>query len=109
MKHYFQHSEEWYNFTVGDNILYRAVNPSLDKTTDRLGRQTFTKNLQTHRWALKKGDQVCREDVTFPCSLGGSMSIQNDCMIWDDSACGMDCPDRFAEDFNLKKRSSLLP
>jgi hypothetical protein len=25
------------------------------------------------------------------------------------SACGMDCLDRFAEDFNLKKRLSLLP
>jgi hypothetical protein len=101
MQAYFQQSEEWYNFTVGDNLLYRAVHASLDKTIDGLGRHAaFATNLQKYRWALKKADQVCRTNVTFPCSPGGEFHPDNDCMMWD-SACGMDCLDRFAAEYNL--------
>jgi hypothetical protein len=100
MKDYFQHSDEWYKFTVGDNLLYRAVNASLDKTIESLGVESFQKQLQTYRWALQKADETCRSNVTFPCSTGGNLHVTNDCMIWD-SACGMECLDRMAEDLQL--------
>ena len=96
MKHYFQHSEEWYNFTVGDNLLYRAVNASLDRTIESLGLKEFNANLETYRRALKKADILCRQNVTFPCSSGGKVNVENDCLVWD-SACGMDCLDRVAK------------
>jgi hypothetical protein len=100
MRDFFQHSEEWYNFTVGDNLVYRAANASLDLTIESIGRKVFLAKLQKYRWALKKADEVCRKSVTFPCSPGGRRNEQNDCLIWD-SACGMDCLDKFSYDFNL--------
>ena len=99
MKNYFQNSEEWYNFSVGDDLLYRAVNASLEKTIAYLGND-FAKNLRIYRWALKKADMACRQNVSFPCTEGGKRNLENDCMVWD-SGCGMECLDRVSKEIKL--------
>lgn len=101
METFFETSPEWYNFSVGDDLLYRAVNASLDRTIASFEMDgSFTKQLQRLRWALRKGDEFCRSNVTFPCSESGQINTVNDCLMWD-SACGMDCLDRFAKENNL--------
>jgi hypothetical protein len=100
IKHYFQHSEEWHNFTVGDNLLYRAVNASLDATIVSLGKGAFEKSLKQYRWALQQVDMACRANVTFPCSPSGVRQFTNDCMVWD-SGCGIECIDHVSSKLNL--------
>lgn len=100
MKEYFETSEEWYNFSVGDDLLYRAANASLDRTIASLDKMSYASKLQKFRWAINKAEEVCRNQVTFPCSSNGNYNEVNDCLMWD-SGCGMDCLDNFARDFGL--------
>ena len=100
IKKYFRESEEWYNFTVGDTMLYRAVNASLDATIANLGRAAFDKNLRIYRWALDKVEKTCRGNTTLPCSASGQRNLVNDCLVWD-SGCGMECIDSVVKDMEL--------
>ena len=96
IKEYFLESEEWYNFTVGDNLVYRAANASLDATIASMDRAEFEKNLRIYRWALQQVEQSCRSNTTFPCSPSGKRNFNNDCMVWD-SGCAMECIDVVAK------------
>jgi len=100
MQEFFERSEEWWNFSSGDDLLYRAVNASLDRTIATFDSTEFSTNLRQLRWALKKADEACRRRVVFPCSENGTYVPENDCLIWD-SGCGMDCLDEVAMELNI--------
>jgi hypothetical protein len=100
MQEFFENSEDWWAFSVGDDLLYRAVNASLDQTIATFDSSTFSRNVQRLRWALDKADEACRSQVVFPCSENGQYRPKNDCLIWD-SACGMDCLDDVARALHL--------
>ena len=100
MQEFFESSQEWWDFSAGDDLLYRAVNASLDRTIATIDYSTFSKNVKRLRWALRKANEACRHKVVFPCSENGQFVPENDCLIWD-SACGMDCLDEVARELNL--------
>jgi Galactose-3-O-sulfotransferase len=100
MQKFFETSEEWFSFSYGDDLLYRAVNASLDRTIAGMDPAIFSRNIQRLRWALNKADEICRSQVVFPCSENGKYVPENDCLIWD-SACGMDCLDELARTLDL--------
>ena len=92
---YLQHSQQWQEYTKGDNLLYIVANRSLDLTIDALGREKFNQQLQLYQATLKVAQQRCA-NVTFPCSPGGILNSEHDCYLWD-SGCGYSCLDKVAQ------------
>jgi len=79
-----------------DQVLYQAVNASLDQTIDRLGRTEFYRGLDRFQQAKRKVSQACTlQNVKFPCSVDGIKRAANDtdCLLFD-MGCGFDCIDR---------------
>ena len=90
----------WHNFTRHDNLLYEAVNESLDKTVEGLGKQRVETLVEELRDALRIVQEECAATTVFPCSRGGTFQPINDCLLWD-SGCGHECIDRVVRERGL--------
>ena len=99
LQQYFQ-SDDWMQKTQGGNLLYAAVNRSLDLTISSFDQTVFQKQLTKYKWALKEAHLRCVNKVKFPCSAGGILQERHDCLLWD-SGCGYDCLDQVAEELGL--------
>jgi len=114
-------SDEWYNISYWDRVLYDAANHKLDATIDhRLGRARFESNLASYRKAQRIAQERCSPVTRFPCSFSDRNNMNDgersvitsdgsvrrtpnkvtDC-LWGDSACGMDCLDEVSTEFGL--------
>jgi hypothetical protein len=98
MKSYFQ-SDHYGHRSLGDWILYRAANKSLDMTIDQLGPSKVEEHLKQFRAAQKVANEKCASGIRYPCSASGvrqpyrtHFSEHTDC-LWLDSACGYKCLD----------------
>ena len=91
MKEYFK-SERWKHQVSGDEILYRAVQRSLDLTIDQLGRKEFDAKLREFRELKAIVDKACA-NATMPCSPGGKRNVRSHGCLWNDSGCGNTCID----------------
>jgi len=82
------------NFTVDniDYLLYHAVNQSLDRTIDMLGREQFEQELREHRRLQALAERECMSDI-LPCFKNGKSMNPKDCYAGD-SGCGYTCVDR---------------
>ena len=94
-------SESWQRFVHADNLLYVSVQKSLDKTIAVLGKERVEQNVQKLEKALEAVQARCGRDVVFPCSSGGKLQADNDCLLWD-SGCGYDCIDRVVAELGLE-------
>ncbi|CAB9503582.1 expressed unknown protein [Seminavis robusta] len=95
----------WESYVKWDRLFYEAVNQSLDKTIQALGRKAFERNLQRFKQAQDVAHKQCRGKVRFPCStardgLPPLRMGESDC-LWNDSACGMSCIDDVANQLGL--------
>jgi Sulfotransferase family len=95
-------SEDWKNKSHWDEVLYKAVNVSLDLTIDRLGRERVANNVLLYKAALRKSHEVCKTKTIMPCSEGGvyTPDTETDCLMYD-SSCGNKCIDEVAMGINL--------
>lgn len=101
MQEFFENDQEWKDIVKNDNILYKAVNRSLDLTIERLGREDFAMNLERFQHAQSLVQTRCHTTV-FPCDSNGRYHSpeETDC-LWKDSACGNSCLDEVASELDL--------
>jgi len=105
MKEWF-HSEEFEAFIEGDVFFYKAVNASLDKTIDKLGRDLVEKTVEQLRLAQKVVEEEC-PNIRFPCSSEGVFQKENDC-LFSDIGCGYSCLDKLGEKLSQDPRFQTL-
>jgi hypothetical protein len=86
--------EEWQSKIRYDTMLHQAVNASLDKTIDALGRDKFLEQLARYRLVQRQIHDDCADKVRMPCDAHGNRRPKNetDCFVGD-SGCGFDCID----------------
>jgi hypothetical protein len=101
MKEWF-HGEEFEAFIEGDVLFYKAVNASLDKTIDKLGRDLVDKTVEQLRLAQKVVEEEC-QNIRFPCSSEGVFQKENDC-LFSDIGCGFSCLDELGEKISRDPR-----
>lgn len=94
MKEWF-YTEEFYLFTHGDVLFYKAVNASLDRTIDALGRDVVEKGVKQLRWALSQANKAC-PNAKHRCSTDGVVQSKTDC-LFSDVGCGYECLDTVAQ------------
>ena len=72
-------SDEWYAKNYGDYLLWAAANRSLDMTIDALGRTThFAAAMQEFQRLESKVNDICPQQVPFPCSANGTVLFRTD-------------------------------
>ncbi|KAG7372291.1 galactose-3-O-sulfotransferase [Nitzschia inconspicua] len=91
MKGWF-HSEEFEAFVQADVLMYKAVNTSLDRTIDSLGRDRVERAVKQLDWAISNVKKPCT-NTRFPCSVSGEILLSTDC-YFSDVGCGHECLDR---------------
>jgi hypothetical protein len=98
-------SDEWKDMMKWDNLLYEAVNQSLDATIEWLGRSEFEKQLQRFQHAQTITSERCRDTAIFPCSDTGDSrkSWETNCLFVD-AGCGYPCIDVVAKELGLDYR-----
>ena len=99
MKAFFAHAR-WNEVVQWDNLLYQAVNRSLDLTIAGLGEAKFQENLSRFRQALQMAQDRCLPREVFPCTSSGRKNPKKSC-LWKDSGCGSDCLDEVATELGL--------
>ncbi|GAX12450.1 hypothetical protein FisN_2Hh284 [Fistulifera solaris] len=95
----FLESEEWQEYIGPEQALYNAVNRSLDRTIDALGREIFAQKLLAYQQAMKAVSLRC-QNVRFPCSESGERRSETDCLAAD-MGCGFECLDQVSNELNL--------
>ncbi|KAG7345695.1 galactose-3-O-sulfotransferase [Nitzschia inconspicua] len=95
-------SDEWKDVVKWDNVLYQAVNQSLDATIDSLGRSAFEQQLKRFQHAQKVVSERCNDKAIFPCSKTGEHreSWETNC-LFRDAGCGFPCLDEVAHELKL--------
>jgi len=98
MQDFFDNSEYWKSISFWDDVLYEAVNASLDKTIEETlgGREPgslfATQYSQFLYWKAKVDERCTGDTVVLPCSKNGTRRDQTDCILAD-LGCGFDCID----------------
>jgi len=97
-------STEFRTSNQEDNLLYRTVNRSLDKTIDQLGKTKFEAQLERYRMFLKKVQGICEESTAFPCSPDGVLqrNISDQNCYFNDWGCGYPCFDQFILEYSQR-------
>ena len=79
-----------------DLVLYQAVNASLDRTMDALGRDLVLAGVESYRQLVAKNERECMPHAIFPCPQihpNQTYLSQGDC-YFSDAGCGHKCSDR---------------
>lgn len=96
MYQHFYKLKEWERRIQGDSLLYRAVNASLDRTIDNLGRTEFDAKLRALQEGLLLAEKHCSQNgrIRAMCTDGGAfIPVENrTCYIWGEG-CDHDCID----------------
>jgi hypothetical protein len=87
------YSEDFELFLQADVLVYQAINASLDRTIERLGRDRVDKALKRLQWAQRLAQDTCGAVTRFPCSAQGEREPVTDC-LQQDVACGCKCLDQ---------------
>ena len=92
-------SDMWYAQNYGDFVLHAAVNASLDKTIEQLGRKRFKSALENYLKMKDGADAKCSSDAIWPCSSTGDSQWNASLAscYYKDEGCGYPCLDEFAE------------
>jgi hypothetical protein len=83
-----------------DYLLYQAVNISLDRTIDTLGRSKVQKGVRRYRKHLAKNERECRDRAILPCPItrpNQTLLSEQDC-YFSDAGCGHRCTDQVLRD-----------
>jgi len=99
-------TEQWRTFTYGDEVLYGAVDRSLDATIEAVGKTLFRSKLAEHRRRLQVAQQRCGDVAVFPCSKTGVKQVaksRKNCYVTD-SGCGYPCLDKLSNEWNRNKK-----
>jgi hypothetical protein len=100
MQDFFANNSAWKDTVTNDNVLYKAVNRSLDLTIDRLGRDNVAAQLARFRRVRETVLARCSQTAVFPCDSSGRYHKKTDC-LWKDSSCGTSCLDEIATELDL--------
>merc|ERR1712060_150879 len=94
-------SNEWREKVSFSDVLYKAVNVSLDLTIDRIGRSKFAEALKEHKYLISLAREVCVYKTVFPCSETGEE--QHDRSKYhcyqNDMGCGYPCLDELYHNY----------
>lgn len=91
-------SEYWRNYTYADDVVYQAVNQSLERTIESLGQELVARELALFRKAQAMAYAKCAPTTEFPCNeLGQDRRKKTDC-LFNDSGCGYKCLDELAKE-----------
>ena len=94
-------SDMWYAQNYGDFVLHAAVNASLDKTIEALGKERFRVSLEEFRYLKGEAEYKCSDSAIWPCSSTGdsqwNSSITN--CYNKDEGCGYPCIDELTSRF----------
>jgi hypothetical protein len=87
-----------------DYLLYAAVNRSLDKTIDRLGRDLVHHEVEKHRKLKQFAQDSCFDEAIFPCDVDGILQRKESgqSCYWNDAGCGHRCVDRVLDALDAK-------
>ena len=86
------YSEDFEALIEADVMFYKAVNASLDKTIDELGRDLVEATVKQIQQAQKVAQKECSH-VRFPCSSEGVLQEDTDC-LFGNIGCGYKCLDQ---------------
>lgn len=76
-----------------DFVLYHAVNASLDRTIEKLGRDRVQTQTALIQHLQQLAERECRPKAVYPCSQEGEYQPQiSNCYI-QDAGCGYECVD----------------
>jgi hypothetical protein len=99
MKEFFE-SEEWQQATEFDRQLHQAVNASLDRTIDYLGRAQFEEQLRIFRNLKEQiAESDCLKNLKKSCNVEKQKQRppdETDC-VFRDIGCGLNCIDAVVE------------
>ena len=93
-----------------DYLLYAAVNRSLDKTIDRLGRDLVQREVEKHRKLQQFAQDSCFDEAMFPCGADGILRRKqsDQSCYWNDAGCGHQCVDRVLDALDAKSNHGQL-
>jgi len=84
-----------------DYRLYQAVNISLDRTIDALGRDKVEKGVANYRQLLEQNEIECRTKAVFPCPIPEGLKkayfhtfLSEQSCYYEDAGCGYKCTDK---------------
>ena len=60
---------------IGDYLLYKSVNKSLDLTIEHLGRSKFQKALAEFQHLKSIVNETCEKSSFFPCTNDGVLQL----------------------------------
>lgn len=90
-----------------DDALYKAINASLDKTIDKLGRPEFEKQLEKLRSSKKLVTETCTKEK-WAAHLGTDrLKPPEWCVAHSDWGCGFDCFDYVLKGGKLKNQQKV--
>ena len=84
-----------------DYLLYAAVNRSLDRTIDILGRQRVEEEVKRHQTLQELAESRCAEETIFPCTqenVEPNPQSQSNC-YFGDVGCGHECVKRVIREY----------
>jgi hypothetical protein len=93
LRRYFQTQHQVWN---ADYLLYHAVNRSLDRTIEMIGRDRIEETVRLIRHLQTIAEARCYGEAVFPCSPIGTFQpdlAATSCYV-QDAGCGHDCVQR---------------
>jgi hypothetical protein len=92
-------SDEWKNDNW-DQVLFRVVNRSLDKTIDGLGRDLVQRHVESYKRLSQFAHDSCQDKAIFPCprTLPNHVALATKDCYFADSGCGYRCLDQVLKD-----------
>lgn len=78
-----------------DYVLYEMINRTLDRTIQRLGADTVSREVESLKRLQTIAEGTCQATAIFPCSPNGTLQLDassRNC-YWTDSGCGHACVD----------------
>ena len=95
-------SDYWKRYIAADVALYNAVNASLDKTIESLGRQQFEEELAVFQKIKEQAQKQCMSRTIYRCDATGRYvgAKNSTCLLWD-VGCGHDCLGEFANEMKI--------
>jgi len=101
----FSRNEEWQSLAEFDNLLIQQVHRKLDQTIDHLGRDKVKQVLVKFRAARSEATRRCIQRTIFPCNANGTKNKGGEIeCVHGSVACGMNCLDEVAIDYNVPTR-----
>lgn len=105
LEEYFQNRHSYWN---ADVLLYHAVNASLERTMDALGRDKVSAMATQIQSYQRYAQEHCESEAKYPCSPEGVFQpalAETSCYV-QDAGCGHACVDRVLGDLTSAERQA---